>query len=102
MPRQKPETEKPAEDTSVDIAALTIEQCFEELEQIVETLEDDNTPLEDSLQLFERGMKIKQRCEKELSQIERRIKLIVETSSGEIEAVDFEGSPDNGERTTRV
>ena len=63
---------------SDNIDSWPIEKCFEELEGIVSALESQATSLEDSLKLFERGMKLSQRCSRELSSIEKRITVIVE------------------------
>jgi exodeoxyribonuclease VII small subunit len=73
-----------------EIAALSLEKCFEELEQIVEALESQTTSLEDSINMFERGMKLSRRCNNELTRMERRIQLIVENSKQEIQVQDFE------------
>lgn len=78
-----------------DIASWPIEKCFEELEKIVAALENQTTSLEDSLQLFERGMKLSQRCAKELSAIEHKIQVIVENAQGEAQIKEF--SPAGGE-----
>ena len=73
-----------------DFESWPIEKCFEELERIVAALESQTTSLEDSLKLFERGMKLSQRCSRELTSIERRVKLIVENTRGGTELEDFE------------
>lgn len=72
-----------------EVDSMPIEKCFEELETIVGALENDGTSLEDSLKLFERGMKLSARCSKELTRVERRIQLIVETAKGETQAKEF-------------
>lgn len=73
-----------------EIAALSLEKCFEELEQIVTSLENQTTSLEESINLFERGMKLSRRCNTELSRMERRIQVIVENSKQELQLRDFE------------
>ncbi len=73
-----------------EIAALSLEKCFEELEEIVTALENQTTSLEDSINLFERGMKLSCRCNTELTRMERRIQLIMENSKGEPQYRDFD------------
>ncbi len=94
---KNPETEKPADgvapaESALDkeIAAMSLEKCFEELEQIVSALENQTTSLEDSINMFERGMKLSRRCNTELTRMERRIQLIVENSKQEVTYRDFE------------
>ncbi|MCX7020408.1 MAG: exodeoxyribonuclease VII small subunit [bacterium] len=75
------------------MANWPIEKCFEELENIVSHLENETTTLEESLRLFELGMKLSQRCSSVLSNIEKKIQIIVETTKGQPALEDF--SPDN-------
>ena len=72
-----------------EIAELSLEKCFEELEQIVSSLENQTTSLEESINLFERGMKLSRRCNTELTRMERRIQVIVEKSNKDLEFQDF-------------
>lgn len=87
----KPEKQDAAPETELDkeIAALSLEKCFEELEEIVESLENQTTSLEDSINLFERGMKLSRRCNSELTRMERRIKIIMENAKQEPQLKDF-------------
>lgn len=89
-----PKPAKPADPES-EFADWPIEKCFEELETIVAALEGDTIPLEESLNLFERGMLLSRRCSRELSSIEKKIKLVIENSRGEVQLEDFE--PDSGD-----
>jgi exodeoxyribonuclease VII small subunit len=73
-----------------DLEKLPLERCFEELERIVAQLESPATSLEDSLKLFEQGMKLSQRCSRELTAVEKRIKIILESASGEVQLENFE------------
>jgi exodeoxyribonuclease VII small subunit len=78
-----------------EIACMPIEKCFEELEKIVESLESQATSLEQSIALFERGMKLSKRCSTELSRIEKKIHIILESSKGDVELKPFEAEPEN-------
>lgn len=86
----KPKPETPENPLDQEIAAMSLEACFEELEQIVESLENQTTSLEDSINLFERGMKLSRRCNTELTRMERRIQLIVEDAKKQVVTRDFE------------
>lgn len=48
----------------------TIEQSLRRLEEIVERLGEDTVSLDDSLALFSEGMKLSQRCMKQLDEAE--------------------------------
>lgn len=89
MSDKQPEKGASAE-AGEDLGKLSIEKCFEELEGIVTALESQTTSLEDSLKLFERGMRLSQRCSRELTTIERKIQLILETTKGEVQFKEFE------------
>ena len=91
---RNPKGPKPADPES-EFADWPIEKCFVELETIVAALEGDTIPLEESLRLFERGMLLSRRCSGELSAIEKKIKLVIENSRGEVQLEDFE--PDGGD-----
>ena len=51
----------------------TIEQSLRRLEEIVERLGRDTVSLDDSLALFSEGMKLSQRCMKQLDEAELAI-----------------------------
>jgi exodeoxyribonuclease VII small subunit len=72
-----------------DFGDWPIEKCFDELERIVNALEGETIPLEESLKLFERGMLLSRRCSTELTEIEKRIKIIIENTKGETQLKDF-------------
>jgi exodeoxyribonuclease VII small subunit len=77
-----------------DVEGMPVEKCFEELELIVGALESQGTSLDESLRLFERGMTLSSRCTRELTEIERKIQLIIENSKGDVELKDFEPDED--------
>lgn len=93
QPEPENSVDNAADDSALDkeIAALSLEKCFEELEEIVTKLENQTTSLEESIGLFERGMKLSRRCNVELTRMERRIQLILEGSKQEVQYKDFEG-----------
>lgn len=56
-----------------EIAKLTFEQAFAELEEIVQKLEAGGLTLEESLALFERGQALAARCNVQLDEAELKI-----------------------------
>ncbi len=64
---------------------MTFEENIEKLEEILSRLEDEKLPLDASVKLYEEGMKLISKCNKELEDAERKIKILTKNSSGEIE-----------------
>lgn len=64
------DTEKPDE--------RSFEDNLHELENIVSRLEEGELSLEESMEMFERGMHLSVACSTKLSQMEQRIKVLVE------------------------
>lgn len=62
----------------------TFEASLNKLEQIVQRLEGGDLPLEDSLKLFEDGVKLSRECRERLSNVERRIEVLLRESNGKI------------------
>jgi exodeoxyribonuclease VII small subunit len=71
------------------MAEPKFEKDLERLEQIVEALENGGLSLDDSLKRFEEGIKLARRCEKALSDAERRIEILTKNAEGEIIAEPF-------------
>lgn len=69
---------------------MSFEESCSRLEEIVDMLEDEKMSLSDSLKLYEEGMKLVAKCNKELADTERKIKILTRGSDGEIheECVD--------------
>lgn len=57
-----------------ELAEMTYEQAFTELESIVETLESGQKPLDEALKIYERGQMLAQYCAALLDQAELKIK----------------------------
>jgi exodeoxyribonuclease VII small subunit len=64
------------------------EEALKRLEEIAKMLETGNTPLDETLKLFEEGMKLSAFCQKKLTEVENKIKLIVQ-KEGEINLEEF-------------
>ena len=59
------------------------EKGLEESEQIVFNLEKGEVKLDEALKLFEQGVAISRKCEKKLSQAERKIEILQKGTGGE-------------------
>jgi len=71
------------------MAEPKFEKDLERLEQIVEALETGGLPLDDALKRFEEGIKIAVRCEKALTDAERKVEILVKNAKGAIEPQAF-------------
>lgn len=67
---------------------LTLEEAMARLEKVVAELENEKLPLEDALKLYEEGVSLAARCAGELESAKRRIQILQQSKSGEIEVVD--------------
>jgi exodeoxyribonuclease VII small subunit len=63
-----------------EIADLTFEQAFQQLEKVVEQLEKGELSLEQSLALFEKGMLLAKLCERKLDEAEQKVSQLVGVS----------------------
>jgi len=60
-----------------EMADLTFEAAFQQLEAVVTQLEGGELPLEQSLALFEKGMLLARLCEKKLDEAEQKVSKLV-------------------------
>lgn len=67
----------------------TFEKDLEQLEGIVEALEEGGLSLDDALKQFEEGIKLSRRCEKALTEAEKKIELLTKNVDGDLEAEPF-------------
>lgn len=71
---------------------MDFEKKLSRLEEIVAKMESGNLPLEDSLKLFEEGVKNSRECQKQLSEAEEKVKVLLKVDKlGQAETKDFEG-----------
>lgn len=61
------------------------EQSLEELENVVEQLESGELSLEDSLAAFENGVRLVKLCNQKLSEVEKKIALLVKDKEGKLQ-----------------
>jgi len=61
------------------------EQALEELEKVVERLESGELSLEDSLAAFEEGIGLVKFCNQKLTEVEKKIELLVKDKDGKLQ-----------------
>ena len=61
------------------------EEALEELEKVVEQLESGELSLEDSLAAFEQGVRLVKYCNQKLTEVERKIELLVKDKEGKLQ-----------------
>jgi exodeoxyribonuclease VII small subunit len=61
------------------------ESALEELEQVVEQLESGELSLEDSLSAFEKGIGLVRFCNHKLSEVEKKIEMLVKDREGKLQ-----------------
>lgn len=71
------------------MAEPKFEKDLEKLEEIVAALEEGELSLDDALKRFEEGIKLAKRCEKALSEAEKKIEILTRNAEGELEAQPF-------------
>jgi len=77
--------------------SFSLENSLKRLEEILQILESGEKDIEESIKLFEEGMKLSTECQAHLQTLEKRVKLLVEKSGGEIGEQDFPESPETAQ-----
>jgi exodeoxyribonuclease VII small subunit len=73
------------------------ETALEELEQVVEQLESGDLSLEDSLAAFEKGVGLVKLCNQKLTEVEKKVELLVKDKEGKLQLKPFEAVSDGDE-----
>lgn len=69
---------------------MDFEKKLKRLEEIVGKMEDGDLSLDDSMKLFEEGVKLSRDCQTQLSQAEKKVKLLLSVApDGTPETRDF-------------
>lgn len=68
----------------------TFEDALKELKEIIGKLESGNLSLEDSIKLFQEGTELISLSHKKLSEIRKKVEILVEDKDGEITFEEFE------------
>jgi len=71
------------------------EKSFQQLEKIVGRLEGEELTLDDSLQLFEEGIRLSRFCNQKLTEVEKKIELILADAKGEPVTAPFESGDED-------
>jgi exodeoxyribonuclease VII small subunit len=66
------------------------EEAMDALEKIVERLESGDLSLEDSLAAFEDGIKLVRFCNQKLTEVEKKIELLVKDKEGKLQLKPFD------------
>lgn len=77
---------------NTELEKLTFEQALNELETIVATMESGNIPLDQMISYFERGNKLRQICSEKLSELEKKIEVLVREDDKGGSWTDFDPS----------
>jgi exodeoxyribonuclease VII small subunit len=75
----------------------SFETALENLEQLVEQLESGDLPLEDSLAAFEKGVTLVKYCNQKLSEVEKKIELLVRDKEGKLQLKALESISDDSD-----
>lgn len=83
----------PSRDTILTAKKKTSKNDFESslaaLEEVVERLEDGDLPLETAVKEWEKGMKLRDACEKILTQAEQKVDVLMRRGDGhDVEPLD--------------
>jgi exodeoxyribonuclease VII small subunit len=61
------------------------EGALEQLEEVVEQLESGDLPLDDSLAAFEKGVGLVKFCNQKLSEVEKKVELLLKDKDGRLQ-----------------
>jgi len=78
----------------------SFEKDLEQLEEIVTALEEGGLSLDESLKQFESGIKLARRCEKALTEAEKKIETLTKNAEGELETQPF-GEDENAAQESK-
>ena len=68
----------------------SFEESLERLESIVASMESGELGLDDMIARFEEGQKLIARCQKRLTEVERRVEALVRNADGTVATVPFD------------
>ena len=68
-----------------ELGKKKFEEALEDLEKVVEQLESGELSLEGSLAAFEEGVRLVQYCNQKLTEVERKIELLVKDKEGKLQ-----------------
>lgn len=71
------------------------EDTFKKLETIVTKLESGDLALEESIKLFEEGMRLSKVCSQRLTEVQKKVELLLKTDTGELQSQPFAFEEEN-------
>jgi exodeoxyribonuclease VII small subunit len=73
------------------------ESALEELENIIEQLESGDLSLEDTLAAFEKGVSLVKHCNQKLSEVEKKVELLLKDKEGRLQLKTLDSLADDEE-----
>ncbi|GMU39243.1 MAG: hypothetical protein AMXMBFR23_01090 [Chloroflexota bacterium] len=80
-PASRPDPDAPAQST-LDLEAESFEAAYQRLEEVAQRLEAGGLTLEESVSLYEEGMRLAERCQALLGDVEQRIETLRQRANG--------------------
>lgn len=77
---------------------ISFEKALERLESIVEKLESEEIGLDASLALFEEGISLSRICQEKLTEVERRVEIVLKESGADLKTEPFEEDEEEADR----
>lgn len=77
----RPDPDAPAQAT-LDLEAESFEAAYQRLEEVAQRLEAGGLTLEESVSLYEEGMRLAERCQALLGDVEQRIETLRQRANG--------------------
>jgi exodeoxyribonuclease VII small subunit len=77
-----------------EVASLSFDQAFAELQSVVGELEQGGLTLERSIELYERGVGLHERCAALLNDAELRVQRLLERAAGQLSVAEGQSEPD--------
>jgi len=77
--------------------AKNFEGALVELEEVVEQLESGDLPLDDSLAAFEKGVGLVKFCNQKLTEVEKKVELLLKDKDGRLQLTTLGERDDVGE-----
>lgn len=81
-----------------DPADKKFESALAELESVVEQLESGDLSLEDSLAAFEKGVGLVKYCNQKLSEVEKKVELLIKDRDGRLQLKLLDSLADQEEK----
>jgi exodeoxyribonuclease VII small subunit len=73
------------------------ERSLARLEEVVQRLESPNLALDDAMKLFEEGVQLARECQKQLTEAEGRVEILLKKADGKMAAEPFATEDGNDE-----